>query len=242
MPETETQADAIRQYALANRVMPWRESDGDVLTIRAGDLEREMGLQNVTPNVCNALEGRKFLALANLELVRRDGPHQSTTTTYHYRSTTSADGEASADDTTSADETTPADDATSADEGAASDVREMPSEPAPAEAESTASAQPAGDTAPADGTLAPAAATAQSRRELTGVVLSNKADKTITVRIERRVKHPVYGKFIRRSTKLAAHDEGNDCKEGDVVTIVETRPISKRKSWRLARIVESASV
>ena len=105
--------------------------------------------------------------------------------------------------------------------------------------------------APADTALADPAPAAQaaaavdsapSRRELTGVVLSNRADKTITVRIERRVKHPVYGKFIRRSTKLAAHDERNDCKEGDVVTIIETRPISKTKSWRLGRIVERASV
>ena len=75
-------------------------------------------------------------------------------------------------------------------------------------------------------------------REMTGVVLSSKADKTITVRIDRRVKHPVYGKFIRRTTKLAAHDPSNRCREGDVVTIVETRPISKTKSWRLARVVE----
>ena len=99
--------------------------------------------------------------------------------------------------------------------------------------------------APADTAPAAQAAvvdSAPSRRELTGVVLSNRADKTITVRIERRVKHPVYGKFIRRSTKLAAHDERNDCKEGDVVTIIETRPISKTKSWRLGRIVERASV
>lgn len=78
------------------------------------------------------------------------------------------------------------------------------------------------------------------RREMTGVVLSNKADKTISVRIDRRVKHPVYGKIVRRSSKLAAHDERNECSEGDVVTIVETRPISKTKSWRLGRIVERA--
>ena len=75
-------------------------------------------------------------------------------------------------------------------------------------------------------------------RESTGVVVSNKADKTITVLVERRVKHPVYGKFIRRSTKVAAHDEANTCNEGDVVTIVETRPISKTKSWTLGRVVE----
>ena len=83
-------------------------------------------------------------------------------------------------------------------------------------------------------------AVAAKRREMTGVVLSNKADKTIAVRIDRRVKHPVYGKIVRRSSKLAAHDERNECSEGDVVTIVETRPISKTKSWRLGRIVERA--
>ena len=77
-------------------------------------------------------------------------------------------------------------------------------------------------------------------RAMTGVVTSSRADKTICVRVERRIKHPVYGKFIRRSTKLHAHDEGNDCSEGDVVTIVETRPISKTKSWRLDRILERA--
>lgn len=86
-PPHGSQADAIRQYALANYVAPWRESDGDVLTIRAGDVAREMGLRNATPNVCSALEGRKFLALANLALMHRDGRPRSTTTTYHYRCT-----------------------------------------------------------------------------------------------------------------------------------------------------------
>ena len=84
-PAHGSQADAIRLYALAHYVAPWRESDADVLTIRAGDVEREMGLRNATPNVCSALEGGKFLALANLSLVGRDGPRRSTTTTYHYR-------------------------------------------------------------------------------------------------------------------------------------------------------------
>lgn len=79
---------------------------------------------------------------------------------------------------------------------------------------------------------------APSARESTGTVVSNKADKTITVLLERRVKHPVYGKFIRRSTKVAAHDDANTCQVGDVVTIVETRPISKTKSWTLGRVVE----
>jgi small subunit ribosomal protein S17 len=71
------------------------------------------------------------------------------------------------------------------------------------------------------------------KRTLTGKVVSNKMDKSITVLIERRVKHPVYGKYITRSTKLHAHDENNVCKEGDVVTIAECRPISKTKSWTL---------
>ena len=87
---------------------------------------------------------------------------------------------------------------------------------------------------------APAQGVSKHRREMTGVVLSNKADKTISVRIDRRVKHPVYGKIVRRSSRLAAHDERNECREGDVVTIIETRPISKTKSWRLGRIVERA--
>lgn len=73
-----------------------------------------------------------------------------------------------------------------------------------------------------------------------GRVVSSKMDKTATVLIERRVQHPVYGKFIRRSTKLHVHDENNECHEGDVVQITETRPYSKTKCWRLVRIVESA--
>ena len=85
-------------------------------------------------------------------------------------------------------------------------------------------------------------AAASVARALTGVVTANKANKTITVRVDRRVKHPVYGKFIRRSTKLAAHDEHNACQLGDTVTIVESRPISKTKSWRLGAIVERAGV
>jgi len=76
------------------------------------------------------------------------------------------------------------------------------------------------------------------KRTLTGKVVSNKMDKSITVLVERRVKHPVYGKYITRSTKLHAHDENNVCKEGDVVTIAETRPISKTKAWTLVAVVE----
>lgn len=78
-------------------------------------------------------------------------------------------------------------------------------------------------------------------RTLSGKVVSDKMDKTITVRIERRVKHPVYGKIISRSTKIKAHDENNQCGIGDVVTIKETRPLSKTKSWTLVEIVEKAA-
>ena len=73
-------------------------------------------------------------------------------------------------------------------------------------------------------------------RTATGTVISDKMDKTITVLVERRVKHPIYGKFITRSTKLHAHDEANECKIGDVVTIKETRPLSKTKTWMLKSI------
>ncbi len=77
-------------------------------------------------------------------------------------------------------------------------------------------------------------------RTLAGRVISDKMDRTITVMVERRVKHPLYGKYIRRSTKLHVHDENNDCNIGDEVTISECRPMSKTKSWRLAEIVKRA--
>jgi small subunit ribosomal protein S17 len=77
-------------------------------------------------------------------------------------------------------------------------------------------------------------------RTVTGRVISNKMDRTATVLVERRVQHPLYGKFIRRSTKLHVHDENNECREGDEVTIAECRPISKTKSWRLVEIVKRA--
>lgn len=83
--------------------------------------------------------------------------------------------------------------------------------------------------------------TETNSRTLQGKVISNKMDKSITVAIERQVKHPIYGKFIKRTTKLHVHDETNQCKEGDVVTIRECRPLSKTKSWTLVAIVESAS-
>ncbi len=80
-----------------------------------------------------------------------------------------------------------------------------------------------------------------SARTAIGRVVSNKMDKTVTILIERRVKHPMYGKYITRSSKLHAHDENNECGIGDMVTVEETRPISKSKSWKLLRIEESAS-
>ena len=78
------------------------------------------------------------------------------------------------------------------------------------------------------------------RKERTGVIVSNKMDKSIVVQITRNVKHPVYGKFMRKSTKFIAHDEKNECNIGDTVRIMETRPISKNKCWRLVEIVERA--
>ncbi|KFZ28888.1 MULTISPECIES: 30S ribosomal protein S17 [Pseudidiomarina] len=79
-------------------------------------------------------------------------------------------------------------------------------------------------------------------RTLQGRVVSDKMDKSIVVAIERRVKHPVYGKYITRTTKLHAHDEDNSCKTGDTVIIRETRPVSKTKNWALVEIVERAEV
>lgn len=77
-------------------------------------------------------------------------------------------------------------------------------------------------------------------RTVSGVVVSDKMEKSITVRIERRVKHPVYGKFVRKSTKVHAHDEQNSCNVGDTVTVVECRPLSKTKTWTLQSIDERA--
>jgi small subunit ribosomal protein S17 len=75
-------------------------------------------------------------------------------------------------------------------------------------------------------------------RNLTGRVVSNKMDKTVTVLIERRVPHPLYKKYVRRSTRLHAHDENNECREGDTVMIEQSRPLSKTKAWRLVKIIE----
>ena len=78
------------------------------------------------------------------------------------------------------------------------------------------------------------------RKQRTGVVTSNKMDKTIAVSVERRLRHPIYGKFVKKSNKFIAHDEKNDCNIGDVVRIMESRPLSKSKRWRLIEIIERA--
>jgi small subunit ribosomal protein S17 len=78
------------------------------------------------------------------------------------------------------------------------------------------------------------------RKTRTGVVTSNKMAKTITVAVERKVKHPIYGKFVKKTTKFHAHDEKNECTVGDTVRIMETRPLSKTKRWRLVEVVEKA--
>ena len=78
------------------------------------------------------------------------------------------------------------------------------------------------------------------QRSQVGRVVSNKMDKTVTVRLERLVKHPLYGKYIKRSSKVHAHDENNDCNEGDTVRIAQTRPVSKTKAWAVIEVVERA--
>ena len=88
---------------------------------------------------------------------------------------------------------------------------------------------------------APAAAT-ESQRMLTGTVASNKMQKTVAVTVERLIKHDRYGKYVRRTTKLLAHDEASECRVGDLVEIVECRRLSARKSWKVARVVKRAGV
>lgn len=78
------------------------------------------------------------------------------------------------------------------------------------------------------------------RKTRIGVVTSNKMEKTITISVERRLRHPIYGKFVKKTNKFMAHDETNDCNVGDVVRIMETRPLSKLKRWRLVEIIERA--
>jgi len=82
--------------------------------------------------------------------------------------------------------------------------------------------------------------TRKLRKERTGLVVSDKMDKSIAVTVERKVKHPVYGKFVKRTSKFIVHDEKNDCNIGDTVLIMETRPLSKNKCWRLVEIIERA--
>jgi len=81
----------------------------------------------------------------------------------------------------------------------------------------------------------------KEQRTMTGRVISDKMDKTVSVAIERLIKHPVYGKYIRRTSKLMAHDEKNECKEGDTVQIAEGRPISKNKTWSVVSVIERAA-
>ncbi len=78
------------------------------------------------------------------------------------------------------------------------------------------------------------------RKTRIGIVTSNKMEKTVTVAVERKVKHPIYGKFVKKTTKFHAHDEKNECTIGDIVKIMETRPLSKTKRWRLVEVVEKA--
>ncbi|MBX2932434.1 MAG: 30S ribosomal protein S17 [Chitinophagaceae bacterium] len=78
------------------------------------------------------------------------------------------------------------------------------------------------------------------RKTRVGTVTSNKMEKTVTVSVERKVKHPIYGKFVKKTTKFHAHDEKNECTVGDIVKIMETRPLSKTKRWRLVEVVEKA--
>ena len=90
--------------------------------------------------------------------------------------------------------------------------------------------------------MSEASAEVGSRRRLTGRVVSDKMQKTVTVLVERRVKHPLYGKFMTRSSRFHAHDEARDCKEGDLVLIEECRPIAKTKTWRVIQLVEKAKI
>lgn len=80
----------------------------------------------------------------------------------------------------------------------------------------------------------------KARKTKIGVVSSNKMEKTITVQVERKVKHPIYGKFVKKTSKFTTHDENNECNIGDTVRIMETRPLSKNKRWRLVEVLEKA--
>ena len=80
----------------------------------------------------------------------------------------------------------------------------------------------------------------KNKKQRTGVVTSNKMDKSITILVERKLRHPIYGKFVKKSNKFMAHDEKNECNEGDTVRIIESRPLSARKRWKLVEILERA--
>jgi small subunit ribosomal protein S17 len=80
----------------------------------------------------------------------------------------------------------------------------------------------------------------KNKKQRVGLVTSNKMDKTITISVERKLRHPIYGKFVKKSTKFMAHDEKNECNEGDTVRIIESRPLSARKRWKLVEILERA--
>ena len=112
--------------------------------------------------------------------------------------------------------------------------KDQAAEPHPAPAE----AAPAPEPQPPPAAAAPGET--KGARTLTGRVVSSRMQKTIAVEIERLVRHPTYGKYIRRTTKLLAHDESNECKEGDTVSIKPCRPMSRRKSWVLVRVVDRA--
>jgi small subunit ribosomal protein S17 len=83
-------------------------------------------------------------------------------------------------------------------------------------------------------------ASIRNKKQRIGVVASNKMDKTITVAVERKLRHPIYGKFVKKTKKFVAHDPKNECNEGDLVKIIESRPLSKRKRWKLVEILERA--
>ena len=80
----------------------------------------------------------------------------------------------------------------------------------------------------------------KNKKQIIGVVTSTKMEKTISVKVERKIKHPIYGKYLRKSKKFLAHDEKNDCNEGDIVKIIESRPLSRRKRWSLVEVIERA--
>ncbi len=92
----------------------------------------------------------------------------------------------------------------------------------------------------AEGQIASKMSERNLRKTRTGLVTSNKMDKSITVMVERRLQHPIYGKFVKKTTKFMAHDENNECNIGDTVRIMETRPLSKNKRWRLVEVIEKA--